>query len=170
MNLIKEGSICGFCGNPISKNDNVGYSAFPESQEKVLICGHCIKRLSEQIDAADTIIKKAVQKAEVKNTMMADNGLPHPKDIKEFLDTYIIGQDEAKEILSVAVYNHYKMLQIKRKNKNIDMEKSNVMLLGPSGCGKTAILRALAKILKVPFTAVDITAFSSSGWNTVLSF
>lgn len=87
-----------------------------------------------------------------------------PSYIKEYLDKYIIGQDNAKKILSIAVYNHYKAISLKKKDSSIELDKSNIVLVGPSGCGKTAILKALSKFLKVPFAMADATTFTEKGY------
>lgn len=87
-----------------------------------------------------------------------------PKRIKQFLDDYIIGQEEAKKIISVAVYNHYKSISIKERDPEIELEKSNIIMLGPSGCGKTAVVKALSKILNVPFAIADASTLTAAGY------
>lgn len=154
---------CAFCGRIINNNSEMVVHG---CREGVNICEVCIKKYYTRIQAASEYIEKSDHKADITNKVM----LPKPSQIKAYLDQYIIGQDKAKQVLSVAVYNHYKMLQIKNsrtieENKSLpDLEKSNILLLGPSGCGKTAMLKALAKALKVPFTIADITGFTSSGF------
>ena len=95
--------------------------------------------------------------------------LPKPKDIKEFLDQYVIGQDDAKRYLAVAVYNHYKrLLQPKDKN-DVEIEKSNIIMVGSTGTGKTLLARTIAKLLHVPFTIVDATVLTEAGmWEKIL--
>ena len=91
--------------------------------------------------------------------------VPKPKEIKEHLDQYVIGQDEAKRFLSVAVYNHYKRLQQPKDDKDgVEIEKSNIILVGPTGTGKTLLARTIAKQLDVPFTIVDATVFTEAGY------
>jgi len=90
--------------------------------------------------------------------------LPKPKEIKEFLDQYVIGQDEAKKYLSVAVYNHYKRLKQSRKNDEVEIEKSNIIMVGETGTGKTLLARTIAKMLHVPFTIVDATVLTEAGY------
>ena len=90
--------------------------------------------------------------------------VPKPKEIKEFLDQYVIGQDEAKRYLSVAVYNHYKRLQQAVSDDGVEIEKSNIIMVGPTGTGKTLLARTIARLLEVPFTIVDATVFTEAGY------
>ena len=90
--------------------------------------------------------------------------VPKPKEIKEYLDQYVIGQDEAKKFLSVAVYNHYKRLQQPKDDTGVEIEKSNIIMVGSTGTGKTLIARTIAKLLEVPFTIVDATVFTEAGY------
>lgn len=135
---------CSFCG----KN---------KSEVNTLIAGPSIYICDECIDLCHDIIhqKKSDSKA-------STDSFPTPEEIKAHLDQYIIGQDEAKEVLSVAVYNHYK--RINHKMDDIEIEKSNVILLGPSGTGKTLIAKTVARILNVPFAQVDATTLTESGY------
>ena len=90
--------------------------------------------------------------------------LPKPKDIKEFLDQYVIGQDDAKRYLSVAVYNHYKRLLQPKDENDVEIEKSNIIMVGSTGTGKTLLARTIAKMLHVPFTIVDATVLTEAGY------
>ena len=90
--------------------------------------------------------------------------IPKPKEIKEYLDQYVIGQDEAKRFLSVAVYNHYKRLQQPFDSEGVEIEKSNIIMVGSTGTGKTLLARTIAKLLDVPFTIVDATVFTEAGY------
>ena len=90
--------------------------------------------------------------------------VPKPKEIKAYLDDYIIGQDEAKRYLSVAVYNHYKRLQQPVSDEGVEIEKSNIIMVGSTGTGKTLLARTIAKLLDVPFTIVDATVFTEAGY------
>lgn len=90
--------------------------------------------------------------------------VPNPKEIKEYLDQYVIGQDEAKRFLSVAVYNHYKRLQQPKDDNGVEIEKSNIIMVGSTGTGKTLLARTIAKLLDVPFTIVDATVFTEAGY------
>ena len=89
--------------------------------------------------------------------------LPKPKEIKEFLDEYVIGQDEAKRALAVSVYNHYKRLMQRGAADDVEIEKSNIIMVGSTGTGKTLLARTIAKLLKVPFTIVDATVLTEAG-------
>ncbi|MEW6097071.1 MAG: ATP-dependent Clp protease ATP-binding subunit ClpX, partial [bacterium] len=90
--------------------------------------------------------------------------LPRPKEIKTILDEYVIGQERAKKILAVAVYNHYKRINANLRKSDVELEKSNIVLIGPTGCGKTLLAQTLAKILDVPFAIVDATALTEAGY------
>jgi ATP-dependent Clp protease ATP-binding subunit ClpX len=119
------------------------------------ICDHCIEQAY------------AIVEEELKRDSEFDlKGLKllKPKEIKEFLDQYVIGQDQAKRILSVAVYNHYKRLTQKVSNDETEIEKSNIILVGQTGTGKTLLARTIAKMLHVPFTIVDATVLTEAGY------
>ena len=93
------------------------------------------------------------------------NDVPKPKEIKEFLDNYVIGQDEAKRSIAVAVYNHYKRLSVAQSGcDDVELDKSNIVLVGPTGTGKTLIARSIARMLKVPFAIVDATVLTQAGY------
>lgn len=149
--------ICAFCGRLQSQSKK--FIASPNGQ--TFICEECIKICNE-------IIKKQ------EPTVLEQNKLT-PKEIKAFLDSYIIGQEEAKKVLSVAVYNHYKRIEYNSNiNKEFEIDKSNVLLIGPSGCGKTLLAKTIAKILNVPFAQADATTLTEAGYvgddvETVLS-
>lgn len=143
---------CSFCGKS-EKEVNLliaGVSGF--------ICDECAKA------AHDVVMENSVSKVSLELKK-----LPTPKEIKEHLDKYVIGQDEAKIAMSVAVYNHYKRLaQMGTKNKNddddVELEKSNIIMVGPTGTGKTLLARTIAKLLVVPFTIVDATVLTEAGY------
>ena len=99
-----------------------------------------------------------------KNQALKKEELPKPHEIKEFLDQYVIGQDEAKRYLAVSVYNHYKRLMQVDKGDNVEIEKSNIIMVGPTGTGKTLLARTIAKMLRVPFTIVDATVLTEAGY------
>ena len=153
---------CSFCGQKITIDNFAFVDRF---NHHIFVCKDCTEKHYAQIAA----------KSAIANEVAAEQGKPSakmnsPKAIKEYLDTYVIGQDKAKEVLSVGIYNHFKMLKMKARAKKegtelpLDLSKSNVLIVGPSGSGKTYMLRSIAKRLKVPFVVEDITAFSSAGY------
>lgn len=145
---------CAFCGRPASQVDMLIHGT------DACICSDCAERAKEIVD---TSLRSARAQS-----VEADFGeLPKPKDIKAYLDQYIIGQDDAKKFLSVAVYNHYKRLlsqQDEAADDNVEIEKSNIVMVGSTGTGKTLLARTIAKLLKVPFTIVDATVFTQAGY------
>ncbi len=138
---------CSFCGKG---QDDV----------KKLIAGPSVYICNECVDLCNDIIEEEVKSEEV-NPL---EELPSPLDIYQQLDDYVIGQDKAKKTLSVAVYNHYKRLRASNSNSDIELQKSNVLLLGPTGSGKTLLAQTLAKILNVPFTIADATTLTEAGY------
>ncbi len=141
----KSEPACSFCGRPASQVKRLisGINAY--------ICDDCIK-LAYNIISEEEETKKRFRTFH----------LPTPEEIKEFLDQYVVGQDRAKKAIAVAVYNHYKRL--KNPPKDIELEKSNVLLIGPTGSGKTLIARTLAKMLDVPFAIYDVTSLTEAGY------
>ena len=142
----KQDYTCSFCGKQ-------------KEEVKTLIAGPSQYICNECVDLCYDIIHESRTKSEKDY----DGDMPTPDEIKEFLDAHIIGQDEAKEVLSVAVYNHYKRINADTKD-GIELEKSNVMVLGPSGTGKTLIAKTIAKFLDVPFAQIDATSLTESGY------
>ena len=134
----------------------------PASDEKTYICPDCVEQMHQVlIDYHKSIgsgTGKAMKPADIN---LAD--VPRPKQIKEYLDQYVIGQESAKRYLSVAVYNHYKRLA-QPVSDDVDIEKSNIILVGPTGTGKTLLARTIAKLLDVPFTIVDATVLTQAGY------
>ena len=117
------------------------------------------------MQAYQIVQQQNVAKGKSKNGSRADNkSIPKPKEIKDYLDQYVIGQDEAKRFLSVAVYNHYKRLQQPSDDNGVEIEKSNIIMVGSTGTGKTLLARTIAKLLDVPFTIVDATVFTEAGY------
>ena len=126
------------------------------------ICGACIEVGHKSLSEAGLAI--ASPKAKTHKSEISMNDVPKPKDIKEFLDKYVIGQDEAKRSIAVAVYNHYKRLSLVQSEEDVELDKSNIVLVGPTGTGKTLIARTIARLLKVPFTIVDATVLTQAGY------
>ena len=145
----KKEEVCSFCGRPMPNM----FSGMDGS----LICPECIEQ-------GHMLVKQmgGTQKAASIDLDMAT--LPRPNEIKAFLDQYVIGQDEAKKYLSVAVYNHYKRVLQPKDDEGVEIEKSNILLVGSTGTGKTLLARTIAKLLKVPFAIVDATALTEAGY------
>lgn len=150
----KERGTCAFCGRPKGQ--------FRQSIEdptgSVCICEDCVKICGE-------ILKESSRKSGKQQNLK----LPKPTEIKAQLDAYIVGQDKAKEVLAVSVYNHYKRINYQleaatAKHDGVELEKSNVLMLGPTGCGKTLLARTLARILDVPFATADATSLTQAGY------
>ena len=145
-------------------NKNILYCSFcGKSQHEVrkLIAGPTVFICDECVELCMDIIKEENKSSLVKH----QDGVPSPKEICNVLDDYVIGQKFAKEILSVAVHNHYKRLNHETKNnKDIELSKSNILLVGPTGCGKTLLAQTLARILDVPFTMADATTLTEAGY------
>ena len=148
----------------MSNNKNILYCSFcGKSQHEVrkLIAGPTVFICDECVELCMDIIKEENKDTFVKH----QDGLPSPKQICSVLDDYVIGQDLAKKVLSVAVHNHYKRLNYENKtNKNVELAKSNILLIGPTGCGKTLLAQTLARILDVPFTMADATTLTEAGY------
>ena len=143
---------CSFCGKS-------------QKQVKKLIAGPVVYICDECIDLCNEIIEEEL----AESTDLGFEELPKPREIFDFLGTYIIGQDEAKKALAVAVYNHYKRIQAgegvaKRDADHVELAKSNILLIGPTGCGKTYLAQTLAKMLNVPFAIADATALTEAGY------
>ncbi len=138
---------CSFCGKD-------------QHEVRKLIAGPTVYICDECIDLCNDII--AEENEREKTAQQSD--LPKPVEIKDFLDEYVIGQERAKKILSVAVYNHYKRVDSLVDLSEVEIQKSNIMLIGPTGCGKTLLGQTLAKMLKVPFTIADATTLTEAGY------
>ena len=141
---------CSFCGKTQSQVQKL--IAGPNG---AYICDECIEVCAEIID-------EELEMNEI-NPVAEEINLLKPEEIKAFLDDYVIGQDDAKKVLSVAVYNHYKRI-LAGKDLGVDLQKSNILMLGPTGCGKTLLAQTLAKILNVPFAIADATALTEAGY------
>lgn len=144
---------CSFCGKP----GNQVRRKLIAGPNGVYICDECIDI------CADILEEELEEEYDHEEGPLADINLLKPKEIKEFLDEYVIGQDEAKKLLSVAVYNHYKRVMSSR-DMDVEIQKSNILMLGPTGSGKTYIAQTLAKLLNVPFAIADATALTEAGY------
>ena len=149
--------VCSFCGRG-------------ENEVKLLItglsgyiCENCAHQAYEIVQSAG-LAEEEEQQESGKDSSFKINKVPKPKEIKKYLDEYIIGQDEAKRFLSVSVYNHYKRLQQNVDDNGVEIEKSNIIMVGSTGTGKTLLARTIAKMLDVPFTIVDATVFTEAGY------
>ncbi|GLQ32286.1 ATP-dependent Clp protease ATP-binding subunit ClpX [Litoribrevibacter albus] len=139
---------CSFCGKS-------------QHEVKKLIAGPSVFICDECVDLCNDIIREEVQEAESESQ---GDRLPSPHEIKETLDEYVIGQDKAKIVLSVAVYNHYKRLRYGDRGGDVELGKSNILLIGPTGSGKTLLADTLARLLNVPFTIADATTLTEAGY------
>ncbi len=139
---------CSFCGKT-------------QNEVKKLVAGPSAYICDECIELCRCIIQ---EEAEVQSIDESRKKIPEPKDIKKFLDTYVIGQERPKKILSVAVYNHYKRLFSEADLGGVELQKSNILLIGPTGSGKTLLARTLAKMLNVPFAIADATSLTEAGY------
>ncbi|HEY9202094.1 MAG TPA: ATP-dependent Clp protease ATP-binding subunit ClpX [Gammaproteobacteria bacterium] len=138
---------CSFCGKS-------------QHEVKKLIAGPSVFICDECVELCNDIISEELQEQAASSVQK----LPKPAEIKDILDDYVIGQQQAKKVLSVAVYNHYKRLEVKHKKDDVELSKSNIMLIGPTGSGKTLLAQTLARLLNVPFTIADATTLTEAGY------
>lgn len=153
-NKNKDKLVCSFCG----KTQDMVMRLISSPAADVFICDECIEACSEIVDS-DYRELEAMASPEVDF-----DTLPKPIDIKNILDMYVVGQDEAKKSLAVAVYNHYKRIANKKDDDDVELQKSNILLLGPTGSGKTLLAQTLAKIIDVPFAIADATSLTEAGY------
>ena len=152
--MVKKDIRCSFCGK--TQDQVKKLIAGPEG---VFICDECIEVCMEIVEDE---LYEAEEKEPEKNDF--EINLVKPREMKEFLDENVIGQEEAKKVLSVAVYNHYKRILSQNEQTDIELQKSNVIMLGPTGSGKTLLAQTLAKIINVPFAIADATALTEAGY------
>ncbi len=163
---------CSFCG----RTEAQGATLLPSPLEDAHICLDCIDTAASMLGLIDDD-EQSQQRATIARAKASNKNkgackgeenlakpLPKPAEIKDFLDQYIIGQDQAKKYLSVAVYNHYKRLAQDKGKNDVEIEKSNIVMVGPTGTGKTLIARTIARMLDVPFTIVDATVLTQAGY------
>jgi ATP-dependent Clp protease ATP-binding subunit ClpX len=138
---------CSFCGKS-------------QDQVKKLVAGPGVYICDECIELCNEIVEEELDQ----ELELEFESIPKPKEIKEYLDQYVIGQDRAKKSLSVAVYNHYKRVNSNMVVDDVELQKSNIMMVGPTGCGKTLMAQTLAKIIDVPIAITDATSLTEAGY------
>ncbi|HLL02151.1 MAG TPA: ATP-dependent Clp protease ATP-binding subunit ClpX [Myxococcaceae bacterium] len=152
-------------GKNVEKRDNqtlcCSFCGKSQKEVKKLIAGPTVYICDECIGLCNDIIAEEIDREETKDTKLR---IPRPNEIKAILDEYVVGQDRAKKVLSVAVHNHYKRIESKVQLDDVELQKSNILLLGPTGSGKTLLAQTLARILNVPFTIADATCLTEAGY------
>src|SRR6188768_1624001 len=152
-------------GKNVEKRDNqtlcCSFCGKSQKEVKKLIAGPTVYICDECIGLCNDIIAEEIDREETKDTKLR---IPRPSEIKNILDEYVIGQERAKKVLAVAVHNHYKRIESKVQMDDVELQKSNILLLGPTGSGKTLLAQTLARILNVPFTIADATCLTEAGY------
>jgi ATP-dependent Clp protease ATP-binding subunit ClpX len=152
-------------GKNVEKRDNqslcCSFCGKSQKEVKKLIAGPTVYICDECIGLCNDIIAEEIDREETKDTKLR---IPRPSEIKAILDEYVVGQERAKKVLSVAVHNHYKRIESKVAMDDVELQKSNILLLGPTGSGKTLLAQTLARILNVPFTIADATCLTEAGY------
>lgn len=156
-NFKEDMIFCSFCGRLRQEVHKL-----IEGPDGILICDECVE-MCHRIMNDEDIATVSDENSGTKELLASDE-LPSPEKIKRVLDEYVIGQEDAKKVLSVAVYNHYKRIRNRDKLDDVEIQKSNILLLGPTGCGKTLLAQTLAKILHVPFAIADATTLTEAGY------
>lgn len=161
---MEQKLVCSFCNKTQNEvHKLIAGKSIPGpdgKQETVFICDECIELCSNIIKGED----KPTTVGGNDKTGSNDITLKTPTELNKVLDDYVIGQEKAKKVLSVAVYNHYKRIMSKDQNQDVEIDKSNILLIGPTGCGKTLLARTLAKVLDVPFAIADATTLTEAGY------
>ena len=152
----KQPIFCSFCGRLRQEVDKL-----IEGPNSVYICDECVDICHKIMKDEEILSQENIMGSK---DLVSSDELPSPEVIKNVLDEYVIGQDDAKKVLSVAVYNHYKRIANMDKLDDVEIQKSNILLLGPTGCGKTLLAQTLAKILKVPFAIANATTLTEAGY------
>ncbi|MEG0872827.1 MAG: ATP-dependent Clp protease ATP-binding subunit ClpX [Clostridia bacterium] len=155
--LINDLIFCSFCGRLRQEVNKL-----IEGPDGIMICDECVE-MCHRIIMDEDLSPEADSKTGSKE-LLSTTDLPSPENIKRVLDEYVIGQNNAKKVLAVAVYNHYKRIKNMDKLDDVEIQKSNILLLGPTGCGKTLLAQTLAKILHVPFAIADATTLTEAGY------
>ena len=147
-----------------TKNVKCSFCGKPQESFKKIIAGPGVYICDECINVCQEIIEDEFYEEDEEVEVVEEEKIPTPQEIKTILDEYVIGQEEAKKTLSVAVYNHYKRINNLEKVNDVEIQKSNILLLGPTGCGKTLLAQTLAKVLNVPFAIADATTLTEAGY------
>ncbi len=161
----QNSKVCGFCGRPCTHTISLNISG-----RLVDFCDNCIDICCEIVDAYESTFEEAetLPVKETESLPVVEESLPKPAEMKAVLDRYVIGQDDAKIVLTVAIYNHYKRIRSLEKklveDDDVELKKSNVLLLGPTGVGKTLLAQTMAKMLNVPFAIADATTLTEAGY------